>query len=232
MKILIVEDEPVAARMLKDTLMSLLGDKLTSCKVLHSLTGSKCYIWEHAIDLLFLDLDMHGEDGFDLLTAAVAGTFRTIVVSGHTHRAIEAYEHGVLDFVAKPYDEERIQKALDRFRANDNSIPIKFLSVVKRAKLSVIPIENIMYVEADGKIVNIHQTNGAVDACNKTLNSLEESLPAAFFRIHRSFIANLDFVKATHILPGRKYAAELSGGARLPVSRTAFRLLKQKVSPP
>lgn len=230
MKILIVEDEPVAARMLKDTLVALLGDALTSCKMQHALTGSRCYIWEHDIDLLFLDLDMHGEDGFDLLKAAVAGTFRTIVVSGHTERAIEAYEYGVLDFVPKPYDDERIQKALERFRTNENNTRIKYLSVVKKNKLSVIPVDNIMHCEADGKTVKIHQKNGSMDACNKTLASLETKLPASFFRIHRSFIVNLDAITATHVLPGRKYSAELSNGARLPLSRAAYQQLKQKVT--
>ncbi len=64
MKILIMEDEEMAGRMLKNILVGLLGQKIESIQIQTSLVGSKCYMWEHPVDILFLDLDLHGEDGF------------------------------------------------------------------------------------------------------------------------------------------------------------------------
>src|SRR5271157_1945729 len=107
MRILIVEDEEMASRLLKNILIEILGEGIESIQVQRSLTASQCYLQDHTIDLLFLDLNLHVENGFALLASAAAGSFHTIVVSAHTDRAIEAFEYGVLDFVPKPYGEER-----------------------------------------------------------------------------------------------------------------------------
>lgn len=67
------------------------------------------------VDVMFLDLNLHGKDGFLLLHEQLVQPFHTIVVSANTDRALEAFELGVLDFVGKPFTQERIDKALQRF---------------------------------------------------------------------------------------------------------------------
>ena len=139
MRILIVEDEEMAGRMLKNILIGILGNGIESIQVQRSLIASQCFVLDHPVDLLFLDLNLHGEDGFDLLKNAAAGAFHTIVVSAHTDRAIEAFEFGVLDFVHKPYGEERIRLALGRYEKGLTNSRIKYLSIAREGRYRLSP---------------------------------------------------------------------------------------------
>src|SRR5688572_16580366 len=114
MRILIAEDESVIARRLERMVKEILGERAGSVAVKESLADAGEYLFEKPIDLLLLDLNLNGEDGYDLLKLAAAGSFQTIVVSANSDRALEAFQYGVLDFVPKPFDLERLKRALDR----------------------------------------------------------------------------------------------------------------------
>ncbi len=229
MRILIVEDEEMAARMLRKTLVEILGGKVESIQVQRSLIGSQCHIQDHPIDVLFLDLNLNGEDGFALLRDAVSGSFHTIVVSAHTGRAIEAFEYGVLDFVAKPYSKERIQKAIERYREGLSDSRLKYLSIAHEGRISLIPIESVNYIEAFDKQTKIYCTSGSMEICNKMLQNLEKILPPDYVRVHRSFIANLREIEELQMKPNRRFCIALKNGDTLPVSRSGYQLLKEKI---
>ncbi len=219
----------MAGRMLKNMLVELLGNQIKSLQIQRSLIGSKCYIWEHQIDLLFLDLDLYGEDGFDLLKNAAAGSFHTIIVSAHANRAVEAFEYGVLDFVPKPYSEERIRKALERYNEGLPNSRLKYLSIVREGRVSLVSIETINYFEAFDKQVKIFQKDGRMEIYNKMMQILEKILPADYIRIHRSYIANLREIKEVKIQSNRRYSILLNNGDILPVSRNAYQVLKNRL---
>lgn len=229
MRILIVEDEEMAGRMLKNILIGILGNGIESIQVQRSLIASQCYVMDHPVDLLFLDLNLRGEDGFDLLRNAAAGAFHTIVVSAHTDRAIEAFEFGVLDFVPKPYGEERIRLALDRYKKGLTNSRLKYLSIAREGRISLIPIESVNYIEAFDKQAKIYCKDGEVEICNKMLQNLEKILPAHYFRVHRSFIANLKEIRELLMLPNRRYSIRLNNGNNIPVSRSAYQLLRERI---
>ncbi len=113
MRILIVEDEPVTARYIKNLLEEIYHNKRYSISMQSNLLSSECFLLENQIDLLILDLNLNGENGFELLEQAVASSFHTIVVSGNIDKALLAFEYGVLDFIPKPFDVDRLQMALD-----------------------------------------------------------------------------------------------------------------------
>jgi two-component system response regulator LytT len=115
-KVLVVEDEAVSARRLVRLVQELLGPALTSIAIEPTLDLARARLGTSDLDLVFLDLDLHGDDGFDLVRHAAA-TFQTVVVSAHPDRAIDAFALGVVDFVAKPFTRERLALALDRVRA-------------------------------------------------------------------------------------------------------------------
>ncbi len=110
MRILIVEDETVIARRLERLVRQILGQQLVWLKRADCLAAARADLESFPIDLMFLDLNLHGKDGFGLLEHAVAGAFHTVIVSAHTNQALRAFEYGVLDFVAKPFDKERLEK--------------------------------------------------------------------------------------------------------------------------
>ncbi|BDA77693.1 hypothetical protein LPTSP3_g06230 [Leptospira kobayashii] len=115
MNILIVEDEPVHARYLKQLLEKVLGNDIEAIFHETSLIQSGNYLKEGGIDLLFLDLNLFGENGFDLLKTVPTTNILTIVVSGNTDQALSAFEYGVIDFIAKPVLEDRLRLALERY---------------------------------------------------------------------------------------------------------------------
>ena len=229
MRILIVEDEEMAGRMLKNMLTGMLGSAIESIQVQRSLIGSQCFVLDHPIDLMFLDLNLHGEDGFDLLKNAAAGAFHTIVVSAHTDRAIEAFEYGVLDFISKPYGEERLRKALEHYNRGLTNSRLKYLSIAREGRVSLIPIDNVTYIEAFDKQAKIFSKNGGMEICNKMLQNLEKILPSHYVRVHRSYIANLKEIRELNIDANRKYMITLNTGDILPVSRSLYQDLRGKI---
>lgn len=253
MRILIVEDEKVAARGLQRMVQNLFAKAGKSISAIHweaTLDASRAALVENPVDILFLDLNLNGENGFDLLQEAVAGSFHTIVVSANENQAIRAFEYGVLDFVPKPVSEERLAKALHRVwhghdragkdgAANDsaasegaiheNVTPAKFLPVRKPKGIVLIALDDVAYFKGDGNYVEIHLRSGATEYHRQTLDSLAKVLSSRFARIHRSIIVDLKAVKRVVSQGGGRYEAEMQSGTTLPLSRAYHKYFKQMI---
>ncbi|MGV3667928.1 MAG: LytR/AlgR family response regulator transcription factor [Leptospira bouyouniensis] len=230
MRILIVEDEVVAARGLERILRELLGSKISSLRMEKSLLGSQCFIQENQIDLLFLDLNLDGDIGFDLLRETSAASFITIITSGNIQEAIRAFEFGVLDFVPKPISKERIEKALKKYYSNSGQNKTKYIGVKEEQNLKLVASKNILYIEADDKRVKIFQKNGEVHLHNKSLEFVSKILPSNFIRIHRSFLVNLKCIKQIFVSQGGFYQVELVTGTKLKMGRNFYKELKTKLN--
>ncbi len=101
MRILIVEDEPLVRQRLLRLCSELAGVRARFDAVA-DLESAGDRLQRSVYDGLLLDLNLGGDDGFELLRRAVAGRYQCVVVSAHRDRALQAFEHGVLDFVPKP----------------------------------------------------------------------------------------------------------------------------------
>ncbi|MBP7283426.1 MAG: response regulator transcription factor [Leptospiraceae bacterium] len=230
MRILIVEDESVAAKGLEKLVREIYGKEITSLKIERSLLGSECFLEENSVDLVFLDLNLDGREGFDLLRTIIAESFHTIIVSGMTEKAIQAFEFGVLDFVPKPVNKERLKKALQKWKnVEANSRYTKFLSIKKEDKTEIIPIKEITYIQGQDNKTMIHRKNLITDTHRKTLDSLSKVLPSHFFRVHKSYLVNLRETKFLRNRIGGKYILELKNGIEIPVSRKIFPELKKRM---
>ena len=208
----------------------ILGDRAGSVAVKESLADAGEYLFEKPIDLLLLDLNLNGEDGYDLLKLAAAGSFQTIVVSANSDRAIEAFQYGVVDFVAKPFDLERLRLALDRASVKGpGQAPAKFLSIRKHGKVELVPVENIAYLQGAGDYVEVHMSDGRMELHSKTLETLAGLLPPHFERIHKSYIADMRAMKGIVLQGSGKYAMETNSGRLVPISRTKYKELKGRV---
>ncbi len=227
MRILIVEDEPPNAEYLESCICDILDRKIRNIHI--SLTQDEAfeYLKNHTIDLCFLDLNLSGEDGYDILKRTVSMPFHTIIVSAHTERAIEAFEYGVIDFIPKPYNIERLRQAFERYFGRAE-IPgqIKYLVFRKRNEHILLAVENIAFFKAVRYLVEAHLENGKAEYLDKPLNRLEQILPKYFVRIHRSYIVNLHFVEAFLHKNSSRYQVRLKGGEDLPLSRTRSRNFK------
>jgi len=229
MRILIVEDEAVAARGIERMVRDIVGNRIESLKIQSSLTASELFLEDSPIDLLLLDLNLNGEDGFELLTHAVADSFQTIVISANTDRAVEAFQYGVLDFVPKPVSPDRLRLAIDRYEnaTGRSAEPIKTISVRNDDTVQLVPIDEILYLTGSGNRVILHQKNGKELHHRKTLEAILKLLPPHFDRIHKSCIADLREFDHFKIRSGGKYSVVLKNGESLPLSRTRYRELKE-----
>lgn len=230
MRILIVEDERVAARGLQRMVQGLMGKEISWIGWETSLDASRAALAENPVDVLFLDLNLNGENGFELLHEAVAGSFHTIVVSANENQALRAFEYGVLDFVPKPVSEERLAKAIQRIRyGNEAGRHAKYLPVRKPKGIVLIQLEDVSYFQGDGNYVEIHLKSGTTEYHRQTLDSLAKILPTRFSRIHRSFIVDMRDVKQVVSFGGGRYEAELEKGVTLPLSRAYHKHFKHVI---
>lgn len=231
MRILIVEDERHAAERLIDLLKTTLGEEAESIKWLPTLTAGSCHIWEQQVDLLFLDLNLNDEDGFELLQQSVSGAFHTIVVSGSVDRAIEAFDYGVIDFIAKPVSKDRLQEALNKFNnVLKVSGALKIISIVEDSVIKTIDIDSVEYFQKEEKRIKIKTSNGLTYSTRKTLKKLSQLLPSSFFHVHKSYVANLNFVSQLSKPAPGQYQLHLKSGAQIPLSRSAYSKIKDKIN--
>ncbi len=231
MRVLIVEDEPLIAQRLERFCREILGEKLEAVRVASLFSEASARLDESPIDLLLLDLNLHGRDGMELLARSVAGSFHTIIVSANTEQALRAFEFGVIDFVPKPFSKERLAQAITRVTERDGRAAgaAKFLAVKKYGKVELVEIDRVLYVEGAGAYAELVLDDGKRELHDKTLEKLHALLPPGFERIHKSYVVRWSAVKALHAQEGSHYEAELRNGLRLPVGRTRYKELREKL---
>ena len=232
MKILIVEDERPIANYIKRSCKKILGNKIESIIIVHHLDQASEYLLKEKPDLCLLDLYLHGEDGYDLLKEAASGSFHTIIISANTDRALEAFEYGVLDFIGKPFTEERLKTAFDRYfskktKRENESNKTKYLSLRKGNKNIIISIDNVIYFKAAGIYVEANLQNGQLEILDKTMDRLEQILPSNFIRVHRSYIIEISQIKSYSHIGGGKYQATLKNDKTIPLSRQKYKEIKE-----
>lgn len=228
MRVMVVEDEAIVARRLVRLIRRILGETLTGLEVAPSLARARDALERTPPDLVFLDLNLNGRDGFRLLTEATACAFQTIVVSAHDQAAIRAFEHGVTDFVAKPFGEDRLALAIARARERWEERPaaLRYLMVRRSGDLVPVAIEHLRYIRGAGDYSELCGDDGDQFLHDKSLTTLTRLLPPAWRRIHRSYLVDEGRIARYRSQPGSRYFAVLTSGEELPVSRTFMRRIR------
>lgn len=228
MKILIAEDEPVIARRIERFTRELLGNRITAITHFKTLKEAKSHLDLHQIDLLFLDLNLKGKDGFDLLEGLQAGSFYTVIISAHSDRAIRAFEYPVLDFIEKPFDKERLTKTFEKLENFDtkNDFASNFLSVKRNSEIKLIEVGDIRYIKGAGVYSELFMVDERKELHHLNLEKVNRLLPSNFIRIHKSYIVNIYFVKKIVAHGGSKYTLNFKDSTKLPVSRNRYPEIK------
>ncbi|HXV75914.1 MAG TPA: LytTR family DNA-binding domain-containing protein [Candidatus Polarisedimenticolaceae bacterium] len=232
MRILVVEDYPAIARSLERQLRAILGVQVDRVTIATDLRAASTALRDDAVDLILLDLNLGGGDGFDLLRWAAAVAAHTIVVSGNTQRALEAFEHGVLDFVPKPVEPARLRRALARLNprsAGADRPATRRLAVADGPGYRLIELATVRRIQAVGKYSEIHPVEGRPRIHDKPLERLEALLPDGFVRVHRSHVVNLTFARRLDVRSGGRYRLVLDDGSAVPVGRTRYAALRERM---
>ncbi len=227
MKIAIVEDEPLIAQRIERLTKAARPD--ASIELFHDLSQALAGLADNPTDVVLLDLNLRGDDGFDLLKAAVASAAETIVISANVDRAMEAFEWGVVDFVPKPFNQQRLERALDRLNLGDRSTATR-LAVRHRGRLEIIDTQRILAIHGAGDYAELELNDNTCRLHEKGLDALEKILPKDFVRVHRSHILRLTTIRALRSRPGSRYHVTMETGAEYPVSRRRVKHLRQQLS--
>ncbi len=231
--LLIVEDEPLVAKRLERFAREALGKQAGKSAFARSVEeATPLAELLPASAVLFLDLNLFGVDGFDLLEIDIRSPARTIVVSADQSRAVDAFSYGVVDFVAKPFSKERIAQAIDRALAGRDPLapPVKYLGGAPATPGSGVvftPLGDVVALHGADDYVEIELSSGKRLLTRKTMIELEAMLGQEFCRIHRSHIVNRSYASEYRAQSGSRYSLILSTGAALPVGRARIDDLKR-----
>jgi DNA-binding LytR/AlgR family response regulator len=231
MRIVIVEDEARIARRIERMARTFFGKDLEHLVSCDSITQGLHALETAAPDLLLLDLNLNGNEGFGLLESVSAGTFHTIIISAHSEKAITAFAYGVLDFVPKPFAEERLAQAFARVAASvkKQDSGLKFLAIRKQGDMVLFDVRDLRYIKGAGIYSELHLKNGHKELHDKSLEKLEQLLPKAFERIHKSYIVSLEQAVKIIVQEGGKYQLQLSNGELVPIGRSRYKELKRRL---
>jgi two-component system, LytTR family, response regulator len=239
-KIVIIDDEPLARSIVKEYLQKYPELEIAEeCN--DGFEGLKA-IQQHQPDLIFLDIQMPKINGFEMLEL-IEQPPAVIFTTAFDEYAIKAFEAHAIDYLLKPFNQDRFDKAIAKWRVQKNESsenkteelletashsPSQSQRVVVKngSKIKIIPAHEILYLEAADDYVKIHTAEGYF-LKNKTMNHFEQVLDNnQFVRSHRSYIVNIQQI--TRIDPYEKdnHVAVLRSGIKVPVSRGGYGKLK------
>ncbi|TFW16687.1 LytR/AlgR family response regulator transcription factor [Duganella callida] len=239
MRIIIVDDEMLARGVVREYLAAH-ADVEVVAECANGFEAVKA-ITELAPDLVFLDIQMPKLDGFEVAELAGSKT-RYIFATAYDQYAIRAFEFHALDYLLKPFSQQRFDQALAHARANSGKggdvvaqmvreastrhKPLGRVLIRDGAKVHVISADKIEHIEAQDDYVQI-RSEGKSYLKNQRLAELEEQLDGEqFLRIHRSWIVNIAFVERIEQATKDSHVAILRDGSRVPVSRSGYQRIR------
>ena len=231
---LVVDDEPLARSNL--TVLLRLDPELESICECGSGSEALAQIRNSKPDLVFLDVQMPECDGFDVLEMLGGDLPPAIVfVTAYDQYALRAFEVGALDYLLKPFDNARFERALVRVKEKiaqrKNSPSTKeWLAVKSVGQMAFLKISEIDWIEAADYYSCLHVAS-KTHLLRRSLSELDQELDqAAFCRIHRSTIVNLDRVRGLKLNENGEYEVLLDNGIRLRLSRRYRKQLQSRLS--
>lgn len=236
-KVLIIDDEPLARSVVESYLKAFPDFEIVE-QCGNGFEGLKA-IEEHHPDLIFLDIQMPKINGFEMLEL-IDEPPAVIFTTAFDEYAIKAFEASAIDYLLKPFAKDRFEKAVNKwlnsnpsgsseqFQNLSQSRSDEHLRIVVKdgGEIKIIPTVDVLFIEAYDDYVKIH-TNDGYHLKKKTMGHYEKALPQQkFMRIHRSYIINIDALSKIESFEKNSYRATLSDGNVVPISRTAYPLLK------
>lgn len=230
MHILIIEDESRIAKRIERMTREFFENSVLSLHRVEALSDALEFIKNNTLDIVLLDLNLNGENGFDILGTAVSESFHTIIISANSDQAISAFEYGVIDFVPKPFSKDRLDQALNRVLLKEKTElhQTKLLAIKKRGRIQLIPIEDVLFIKGAGPYSELFLTNGKKELHDKSLEKLEQLLSSTFERVHKSYLVKISEIKEIIVKSGSKYLLELKSGNLIPIGRTKYKDIKAK----
>jgi two-component system LytT family response regulator len=239
-KVLIIDDEPLARSLVKEYLKPFQNIEIVQeCN--DGFEGVKA-ITQHQPDLIFLDIQMPKINGFEMLEL-IEKPPAVIFTTAFDEYAMKAFETHAVDYLLKPFSKDRFTKALQKWLGQRNTTAVQttqdFIEkrnpqpeehnrvvVKKGSNIIIIPVNQIHYFEAYDDYVKIHTKEG-MHLKKKTMSYFEGMLDISqFVRVHRSYMINLQELTRIEPLEKDNHIALLKNGIQIPLSQTGYTKLK------
>ena len=243
--VVIIDDEPLARSIIAEYLQQHKNFNIVAeCD--NGFEGVKA-ILQHKPDLIFLEIQMPKINGFEMLELIDLPT-SVIFTTAFDEYAIKAFEANAIDYLLKPFSSERFDTAIKKWLSKPTSSNLndkdlqhilqnsekqpeeKNRIVVKtNNEIQIVAVNDIVYIEAYDDYVKLF-TKDNYYLKKKTMNYYEQVLDKTlFFRTHRSFIINLQQLTKIEPLEKNNYVALLKNGKKIPLSRSGYAKLKEKL---
>lgn len=239
---ILIDDERLARSLLRSFLediddIEIIGEFENGFDGLKGITNLKP-------DLVFLDIKMPKLNGFELLELLSEIPY-VIFVTAYDQYAVKAFENNAVDYLLKPYSQDRLLAATSKARyliqneshknhtvqalieEHDQHIEsIDRIAVKTGTKIKIIFIDEVQYLESQDDYVMIYTSDGRY-LKQKTMKFFEKSLPAqSFLRVHRSYLVRLDFVAQIELYEKDSYMIKLKNNQTIPVSKSGYNRLR------
>lgn len=238
MKVIIIDDEPLARSIVREYLEQHRDIEIVA-ECGDGFEGVKA-ITQHEPDLIFLDIQMPKINGFEMLELLDKRP-SVIFTTAFDEYAIKAFDIHAVDYLLKPFNKERFDKALERWRAlqpaSDKTPELlntideqeqhpQRVVIKLNNKIKIIPFADIIFIEAAEDYVFIHTAEGRFMK-HKTMTFFENALDKNIYvRCHRSFIVNVQLINRLEVYEKDSHVAILTTGAKVQVSKSGYQRLK------
>ncbi len=226
MRVLLVDDERLARARMRKLLRA--HEHIEVVAEADSVDRAHAAILAHAPELVFLDISMPGESGFELLTRMRVDA-HIIFVTAHDQHAISAFEVGAIDYLLKPVEAHRLAQAIERVRSRTTP-PTDRLQLKQGRRVLLVRTGDILMVRAKGDYSEFLLRDGSRVEQHHPLGHWEKRLGNGFFRVHRSTIVSLVDVERVERAAGSSsqlYLRHLEEA--IPVSRSRVKALKVRL---
>jgi two-component system LytT family response regulator len=246
LKSIIVDDEPYCCESLV-TLLTEYCPEVEVAGIVHNGKDALDSIRKQSPDLVFLDVEMHKLNGFEMLEQLPSVNFEIIFTTSYDQYALKAIRFSAIDYLLKPIDSEELQKAVQKViqrsqrpisqqleilmqKIHQPSTPINKIAMPTMEGLQLIPVESIISCESDSNYTILQLKNNKKLIVSRTLKEIEELLDEhSFIRVHRCYLANLNEVDK--YVKGEGGYLVMSNGATIDVSRNKKEALMNRLLP-
>lgn len=217
MNFAICDDEPLMAGEIRRRLAAYMEERGVPDYRASAFSSGRQLLEDGGdFDMIFLDIQMERPDGLETAKALRRRNCRSLLVyvTVLRERVFDAFETEAFDYLVKPLEDGRFRRTMDRALKTLERRGAKSVAVRRGSACEVIPLERIVYCEVQGRKIYIHRADGKTVDFYERLDELERQVDGRFFRCHRSYLVNLEYVRGC-----RDGRVTLSQGEEIPVSR-------------
>lgn len=215
-KFAVCDDEPFMLEEIASKILQYMEEHNFECQIFRFLNGRELIKSVQNFDVLFLDIQMEKPDGMETAKQLRESGFYglLIFITVLKERVFDSFEVEAYDYLVKPLDEKYFKRTMERMLHSLEQKNKKSIIVQKGNNCKIIPLSQILYCEVLGRKMYLHQTDKEIIAYYEKMEILEKQVDSRFYRCHRSYLVNLDYVKGCN-----SGMVILVDGDKIPVSR-------------